>query len=45
MREEVVYGSRRLQQIFGAAREGGAFVNLFEQAAKRQLQGYSASRI
>lgn len=38
LREEVVYGSRRLQQIFGAAREGGAFVNLFEQAAKRQLR-------
>ncbi|WP_340401418.1 YqhG family protein [Paenibacillus sp. FSL H8-0079] len=38
LREDVVYGSRRLQQIFGAAREGGAFVNLFEQAAKRQLR-------
>ncbi|WP_251035228.1 YqhG family protein [Paenibacillus polymyxa] len=38
LREVVVYGSRRLQQIFGAAREGGAFVNLFEQAAKRQLR-------
>ncbi|WP_017689329.1 YqhG family protein [Paenibacillus sp. PAMC 26794] len=38
LREEVVYGSRRLQQIFGAACEGGAFVNLFEQAAKRQLR-------
>ncbi|WP_223199909.1 MULTISPECIES: YqhG family protein [unclassified Paenibacillus] len=38
LREEVVYGSRRLQQIFGAAREGGAFVNLFEQAPKRQLR-------
>lgn len=38
LREDVVYGSRRLQQIFSAAREGGAFVNLFEQAAKRQLR-------
>ncbi|MCG7377071.1 YqhG family protein [Paenibacillus sp. ACRSA] len=38
LREDVVYGSRRLQQIFDAAREGGAFVNLFEQAAKRQLR-------
>ncbi|MFJ2042085.1 YqhG family protein [Paenibacillus taichungensis] len=38
LKEDVVYGSRRLQQIFNAAREGGAFVNLFEQAAKRQLR-------
>ncbi|WP_434751805.1 YqhG family protein [Paenibacillus amylolyticus] len=38
LREDVVYGSRRLQQIFEAAREGGAFVNLFEQAAKRQIR-------
>ncbi|MEK4435119.1 YqhG family protein [Paenibacillus sp. FSL K6-2862] len=38
LREDVVYGSRRLQQIFEAAREGGAFVNLFEQAPKRQLR-------
>jgi hypothetical protein len=38
LREDVVYGSRRLQQIFAAAREGGAFVNLFEQAAKRQIR-------
>ncbi|WP_440118696.1 YqhG family protein [Paenibacillus sp. QZ-Y1] len=38
LKEDVVYGSRRLQQIFTAAREGGAFVNLFEQAAKRQLR-------
>jgi hypothetical protein len=38
IKEDVVYGSRRLQQIFNAAREGGAFVNLFEQAAKRQLR-------
>ncbi|WP_247902035.1 YqhG family protein [Paenibacillus pabuli] len=38
LKEDVVYGSRRLQQIFNAAREGGEFVNLFEQAAKRQLR-------
>ncbi|MEC0128011.1 YqhG family protein [Paenibacillus pabuli] len=38
LKEDVVYGSRRLQQIFNAAREGGAYVNLFEQAAKRQLR-------
>ncbi|PYE52329.1 hypothetical protein HUB98_27330 [Paenibacillus barcinonensis] len=38
LREDVVYGSRRLQQIFAAARDGGAFVNLFEQAAKRQIR-------
>ncbi|MFS0869863.1 YqhG family protein [Paenibacillus xylanilyticus] len=38
LREDVVYGSRRLQQIFDAAREGGAYVNLFEQAPKRQLR-------
>lgn len=38
LKEDVVYGSGRLQQIFNAAREGGAFVNLFEQAAKRQLR-------
>ncbi|HBU81231.1 MAG TPA: hypothetical protein DEF35_06270 [Paenibacillus sp.] len=38
LKEDVVYGSRRLQQIFNVAREGGAFVNLFEQAAKRQLR-------
>ncbi|WP_248061266.1 YqhG family protein [Paenibacillus silvae] len=38
LREDVVYGCRRLQQIFAAAREGGAFVNLFEQAAKRQIR-------
>lgn len=38
LREDVVYGSRRLQQIFEAARGGGAFVNLFEQAPKRQLR-------
>ena len=38
LREDIVYGSRRLQQIFEAAREGGAFVNLFEQAAKRQIR-------
>ncbi|WP_240036821.1 YqhG family protein [Paenibacillus amylolyticus] len=41
LREDVVYGSRRLQQIFAAAREGGAFVNLFEQAAKRQIRATS----
>ncbi|WP_228469255.1 YqhG family protein [Paenibacillus sp. JNUCC31] len=38
LKEDVVYGSRRLQQIFNAAREGGEYVNLFEQAAKRQLR-------
>ncbi|CAH1214966.1 YqhG family protein [Paenibacillus sp. JJ-223] len=43
LREDVVYGSRRLQQIFGAAREGGSYVNLFEQPAKRQLNASAPS--
>ena len=37
LREDVSFGSRRLQQIFAAAREGGRYVNLFEQAGPEQL--------
>ncbi|MDP4097679.1 YqhG family protein [Paenibacillus sp. P96] len=37
LREDVSFGSRRLQQIFAAAREGGRYVNLFEQADPQQL--------
>ncbi|MCM3783080.1 YqhG family protein [Neobacillus mesonae] len=37
LRENIVYGSSRLKQIFTASREGGAYVNLFEQSSKRQI--------
>ncbi|MCM3130263.1 YqhG family protein [Paenibacillus provencensis] len=37
LRENIVYGSSRLKQIFSASREGGAYVNLFEQSSKRQI--------
>lgn len=37
LREDVIYGSRRLQQIFAAAKDGGRYVNLFELPLQRQL--------
>ncbi|WP_205417322.1 YqhG family protein, partial [Klebsiella pneumoniae] len=37
LRENIAYGSSRLKQIFTASREGGAYVNLFEQSSKRQI--------
>ncbi|WP_226000168.1 YqhG family protein [Paenibacillus sp. BJ-4] len=37
LQEELHYGSRRLHQIFEAARDGGKYVYLFEQPDARQL--------
>lgn len=37
LREDISFGSRRLQQIFAATREGGRYVNLFEQAGPEQV--------
>lgn len=41
LQEPVSYGTRRLHQIFGAAREGGSYVNLFEQPDQHQLTARS----
>ncbi len=41
LQEELHYGSRRLHQIFEAARDGGKYVNLFEQPNARQLYARS----
>lgn len=51
-REEITFGSRRLQQLFDAVRSGGRFVQLFEQppsaaqalpqTAQQQSSGYSS---
>lgn len=51
-REEITFGSRRLQQLFDAVRSGGRFVQLFEQqpsaaqapppSAQQQTSGYSS---
>ncbi|MGW8956293.1 YqhG family protein [Paenibacillus sp. NPDC055715] len=41
LQEELRYGSRRLHQIFEAARDGGKYVNLFEQPNARQLSARS----
>jgi hypothetical protein len=41
LQEELRYGNRRLHQIFEAAREGGKYVNLFEQPDAPQLSARS----
>lgn len=39
LREQMIYGCSRLNQIFTAAKDGGGYVNLFELPSKRQVSG------
>lgn len=42
-REELSFGSRRLDQLFDASRRGGRYVCLFEQPAGRSLHPYDSA--
>lgn len=41
-RDDLYFGSRRLEQIFAAARRGGRFVCLFQQPDERALHPYDS---
>lgn len=43
LKEDVPYGSRRLDQFFQAAKTGGSYVNLFEQPTSEQKTSSSST--